>query len=413
MPFAQRKEAYAADITYGTNSEFGFDYLRDNMAVSLEGVVQRGHSFAIVDEVDSILIDEARTPLIISGEPETAAKVYYDFARVVKTDGRDPVEGSAEGHRARRRLRLRREAQDRLAAAERDREDRARAEPREPLRPAQRAARQPPEPGAEGAVAVPARRRLRRAGRRGEDRRRVHRPHHGRPALERGPAPGGRGEGGRAHPGGERHARHDHAAELLPPLREARRHDRYREDRGEGVRRDLRPARRRDPDERAGRAAGQQRLHLQDEGSEVGRGARTTSSSGTRRASRCSSARSPSRRRSTSRSCSTASGVPHNVLNAKQHEREAEIIVGAGQTGAVTIATNMAGRGVDIKLGEGVREAGRPLRARHRAARGAPHRQPASRPLRPPGRPRRDRASTSPARTISCACSPATGSRTS
>jgi preprotein translocase subunit SecA len=85
MPFAQRKEAYAADVTYGTNSEFGFDYLRDNMAVSLDGMVQRGHSYAIVDEVDSILIDEARTPLIISGEPETAAKTYYDFARVVKT----------------------------------------------------------------------------------------------------------------------------------------------------------------------------------------------------------------------------------------------------------------------------------------------------------------------------------------
>src|SRR5258707_1360786 len=85
MPFAERKQAYDAEITYGTNSEFGFDYLRDNMAVSLEGVVQRGHSYAIVDEVDSILIDEARTPLIISGEPETAAQVYYDFARAVKT----------------------------------------------------------------------------------------------------------------------------------------------------------------------------------------------------------------------------------------------------------------------------------------------------------------------------------------
>jgi preprotein translocase subunit SecA len=84
MPFDARKVAYEADITYGTNSEFGFDYLRDNMAVSLEGVVQRGHVYAIVDEVDSILIDEARTPLIISGEPETAAKIYYDFARVVK-----------------------------------------------------------------------------------------------------------------------------------------------------------------------------------------------------------------------------------------------------------------------------------------------------------------------------------------
>jgi preprotein translocase subunit SecA len=84
MPFAERKVAYDADITYGTNSEFGFDYLRDNMAVTREGLVQRSHSFAIVDEVDSILIDEARTPLIISGEPETAADTYYDFARIVK-----------------------------------------------------------------------------------------------------------------------------------------------------------------------------------------------------------------------------------------------------------------------------------------------------------------------------------------
>jgi preprotein translocase subunit SecA len=84
MPFAERKAAYDADITYGTNSEFGFDYLRDNMAVSLEGVVQRSHAYAIVDEVDSILIDEARTPLIISGEPETAAQIYYDFARIAR-----------------------------------------------------------------------------------------------------------------------------------------------------------------------------------------------------------------------------------------------------------------------------------------------------------------------------------------
>jgi preprotein translocase subunit SecA len=84
MPWADRKAAYDADVTYGTNSEFGFDYLRDNMATSLDGVVQRSHAYAIVDEVDSILIDEARTPLIISGEPETAAQIYYDFARVVK-----------------------------------------------------------------------------------------------------------------------------------------------------------------------------------------------------------------------------------------------------------------------------------------------------------------------------------------
>src|SRR5436190_2843975 len=97
MPFAERKEAYDADITYGTNSEFGFDYLRDNMAVALDGVVQRGHSYAIVDEVDSILIDEARTPLIISGEPETAAKIYYDFARVAKSVNAVPHDPHRKG----------------------------------------------------------------------------------------------------------------------------------------------------------------------------------------------------------------------------------------------------------------------------------------------------------------------------
>jgi preprotein translocase subunit SecA len=98
MPFAERRAAYEADITYGTNSEFGFDYLRDNMAVSIDGVVQRGHVYAIVDEVDSILIDEARTPLIISGEPETAAKTYYDFARVVKElDGRPMTRKAMKG----------------------------------------------------------------------------------------------------------------------------------------------------------------------------------------------------------------------------------------------------------------------------------------------------------------------------
>lgn len=80
---AERREAYAADITYGTNNEFGFDYLRDNMADNLENCVQRGHYFAIVDEVDSILIDEARTPLIISGPTEDEVKWYGEFARIV------------------------------------------------------------------------------------------------------------------------------------------------------------------------------------------------------------------------------------------------------------------------------------------------------------------------------------------
>src|SRR6476469_620522 len=81
---ATRQRKYACDAVYGTNSEFGFDYLRDNMADALEHCVQRGHHFAIVDEVDNILIDEARTPLIISGQPEQAAQTYYQFARLAR-----------------------------------------------------------------------------------------------------------------------------------------------------------------------------------------------------------------------------------------------------------------------------------------------------------------------------------------
>ena len=84
MTPAARREAYAADVTYGTNNEFGFDYLRDNMATSLEACVQRGHNFAIVDEVDSILIDEARTPLIISGPTQDEVKWYGEFAQIVR-----------------------------------------------------------------------------------------------------------------------------------------------------------------------------------------------------------------------------------------------------------------------------------------------------------------------------------------
>jgi preprotein translocase subunit SecA len=89
MGSAERREMYAADITYGTNNEFGFDYLRDNMAWQTEELVQRGHNFAIVDEVDSILIDEARTPLIISGPADEANELYSQFAKVANQLSRD------------------------------------------------------------------------------------------------------------------------------------------------------------------------------------------------------------------------------------------------------------------------------------------------------------------------------------
>jgi preprotein translocase subunit SecA len=106
---AQRQVAYAADITYGTNNEFGFDYLRDNMKFELSSMVQRGHNFAIVDEVDSILIDEARTPLIISGPAEASTDLYYEVDRIipklrkgevhqgqVKAEDRDRLEASGD-----------------------------------------------------------------------------------------------------------------------------------------------------------------------------------------------------------------------------------------------------------------------------------------------------------------------------
>ncbi|MGH2900446.1 MAG: preprotein translocase subunit SecA, partial [Solirubrobacteraceae bacterium] len=97
MSREEKQAAYAADVTYGTNNEFGFDYLRDNMATDIAECVQRGHAYAIVDEVDSILIDEARTPLIISGSPEAAGDMYGQFAKLAKRmvagkkpDGMDP-----------------------------------------------------------------------------------------------------------------------------------------------------------------------------------------------------------------------------------------------------------------------------------------------------------------------------------
>ncbi|MFE1907812.1 preprotein translocase subunit SecA [Streptomyces gardneri] len=100
MTPAQRREQYACDITYGTNNEFGFDYLRDNMAWSQDELVQRGHNFACVDEVDSILVDEARTPLIISGPADQATKWYGDFAKLVtrltKGEPGNPLKGIEE-----------------------------------------------------------------------------------------------------------------------------------------------------------------------------------------------------------------------------------------------------------------------------------------------------------------------------
>ena len=298
--YEDKHQAYAADVTYGTNSEFGFDYLRDNMATSLEEKVQRGHPFGIVDEVDNILIDEARTPLIISGAPEQAADLYVKFARLApqmkpgKTpEGMDPRSKKDfvadfdfefdEKHKT-------------VAVTERGRRQGGEVpRHRPPLPGRERPAGQPPDPVAQGRVALQARRRLRGGRRRGEDHRRVHRPHPRGPALVGGPAPGGRGQGGRARPGGEPDARHDHPAELLPHVRQARGHDRHGAHRGDRVHEDLQAAGRRGPDQPADDPRRPERPDLQDQGRQVGRGRCARSPSATRGSSPSSSARSRSR----------------------------------------------------------------------------------------------------------------------
>ena len=219
-----------ADITYGTNNEFGFDYLRDNMAMRPEDMVQRGHAYAIVDEVDSILIDEARTPLIISGMVADAAKWYQTFAR-----HRAPPQ-------ARRRLRGRRGEAARSPSTE---AGIAKVEEALGLDNLYEHVHTPLVHHLQNALR--AKELYKRdvdyivTERRGEDRRRVHRPRPRGPALLRGPAPGDRGQGGRADQGGEPDPRHDHDPELLQDVRQARRHDRYGQDAARRVRGDLRP----------------------------------------------------------------------------------------------------------------------------------------------------------------------------
>ena len=361
MPYAERKEAYAADITYGTNSEFGFDYLRDNMAVALEGLVQRSHSYAIVDEVDSILIDEARTPLIISGEPETAAKIYYDFARVAKTLEGQQSEPKTKG-------------QDELAGLDLDY---LFDEKHKTVSPGEQAIEKVEralgvdnlyDPANVQLVnhliqALKAQALYKRdvdyvvqdgevkivdefTGRIMEGRRWSEGLHQAIEAKE-GVAIQEEnvtlatitlqnyfrlyeklaGMTGTAKTEEKEFVEIYglHVVEIPTNVAVARADQndfiyKTRDAKYDAVIEDI--------VERHG--AGQPVL--------VGTIAVETSEFLSQ--------------------LLTRRGVKHNVLNAKQHEREAQIIVDAGQIGAVTIATNMAGRGVDIKLGEGVREAG-------------------------------------------------------
>ena len=225
------------DITYGTNNEFGFDYLRDNMAMRAEEMVQRGHFYAIVDEVDSILIDEARTPLIISGMVADSAKWYQVFARIAPRLRRDQ---DYEVDEAKHTVAVLESGIDRVEAELGL--DNLYDEINTPLvHHLQNAIRAKELYKRDVDYIV--------RERRGADRRRVHRPRPGGPALLRGPAPGDRGEGGRADQGGEPDPRHHHDPELLPHVRPAGRHDGHRADAGARVRGGLQALRGRDPDQ--------------------------------------------------------------------------------------------------------------------------------------------------------------------
>jgi preprotein translocase subunit SecA len=357
MPFAERKVAYDADITYGTNSEFGFDYLRDNMAVSLDGLVQRSHSYAIVDEVDSILIDEARTPLIISGEPEAAAQIYYDFARIARGLNGVPHDPLLKGG-------------DPDADYEYDEKHKTIAPGRASIEAVERALRIENlyDPRNSQLVnhlnqALKAESLYKRdvdyviqdgevkivdefTGRIMEGRRWSEGLHQAIEAKEGVKIQEENvtlatitlqnyfrlyeklaGMTGTAKTEEKEFVEiyNLHVVEIPTNVNVARddKNDlifKSAEGKFQAVMRDIKER------------------HEQGQPVLVGTIAVETSEYLSELLKR--------------------QGIPHSVLNAKEHAREAEIIVNAGQKGAVTIATNMAGRGVDIKLGEGVVEAG-------------------------------------------------------
>jgi preprotein translocase subunit SecA len=360
MAFEPRRQAYLADVTYGTNSEFGFDYLRDNMSVSLDGIVQRGHQFAIVDEVDSILVDEARTPLIISGEPETAAQLYYDFARVVPNlVGHRATPGDPKGA-----------AETAGADYEYDEKHKTVAVTESGVAKVERALRienlyapQNSQLVNHLVQALKAQSLYQRdveyviedgevkivdefTGRIMEGRRWSEGLHQAVEAKENVRIQeehltlatitlqnyfrlyeklGGMTGTAKTEEKEFVEIYNLHVVEIPTnvPVERLDKHDlvfKTKEGKFEAVARDIK--------ERS--ETGQPVL--------VGTIAVETSEYLS--------------------ALLTRKGVKHTVLNAKEHAREAEIIIDAGQPGAVTIATNMAGRGVDIKLGEGVKELG-------------------------------------------------------
>ncbi len=341
----ERRAQYDADVTYGTNSEFGFDYLRDNMTMRREHMVQRGHHYCIVDEVDSILIDEARTPLIISGAPETAADTYRQFARVV------PRLVPGEDYEIDEKQRTVAVTESGVAKVERALDiDNLYKDSNgglvnhfiQALRAQALYHRDVEYVVQNGEVLIVDE----FTGRILDGRRYSEGLHQAIEAKEKVPI---REENQTlatitlqnyfrmyetlAGMTGTAKTEEDEFRQIyrLEVVQIPTNAPMLRKDENDYIfttAKEKFAAVAQDIQERY--EAGQPVL--------VGTVSVEVSEMLSRQLER--------------------HGVPHSVLNAKQHEREADIILDAGQAGAVTIATNMAGRGVDIKLGEGVREAG-------------------------------------------------------
>ncbi len=236
---AERRAAYNCDVTYVTNNEVGFDYLRDNMAWQVEDLVQRELYFALVDEVDSILVDEARTPLIISGPSQEATELYEKFAQII------PRLKKGEDYTV----------DEKAHAVPITEAGVARVEKmlgiQNLVRAAQHRADASAQRRAQGLESLPSRPAVHRKRWRSRHRRRVHRTADVRPALLRRHPSSDRSEGRHQSSRRGSDARDDHLPKSFPALRSSRRHDRYGKDRGARVSRHLRIRRRRRADEHA------------------------------------------------------------------------------------------------------------------------------------------------------------------
>ena len=262
----ERREAYASDVTYGTNNEFGFDYLRDNMKFDVHDCVQRKHNFAIVDEVDSILIDEARTPLIISGASEESTDKYARVNRIIpkleKGEEIDTAPGEPkeltgdyvvdEKHKSITVTDVGWEKVEQLLGIGNIAD------------PENWDLKHHVDTAVKAHALVQARRRVRSERRRSHHRGRVHRPPDAGPPLVGWPAPGGRSQGKRQDRAREPDPGHHHLPELFPHVQEAGRHDRHGGNRSRGIRKDLPPGSDGDSDQQGDAAVGKSGCRLSD-----------------------------------------------------------------------------------------------------------------------------------------------------